>query len=58
MTDTLATRIVRVVRRLIGAPDYRAYLEHCQRAGHPALLAEREYVQEFFEEKGKGVSCC
>ena len=51
------TRLVRVVRRIIGAPDYQAYLEHCRAAGH-APLGEREYVAQFFESKGKGVHCC
>ena len=52
------TRIARVVRRIIGAPDYAAYLEHCRAAGHGPRLGEREYVAEFFESKGKGVRCC
>ena len=51
-------RIARVVRRMIGAPDYEAYLDHCRTAGHPPTLGEREYVAEFFEAKGKGVRCC
>jgi len=51
------TRLARVLRRIIGAPDYRAYLEHCRAAGH-APLGEREYVAQFFESKGKGVHCC
>lgn len=54
----LATRIARVVRRIVGAPDYAAYLEHCRAAGHAPKLSEREYVAEFFEAKGKGVRCC
>ena len=54
----LATRIARVWRRIIGAPDYGAYLDHCRAAGHPPRLSEREYVTQFFEAKGKGVHCC
>ncbi len=54
----LPTRIARVVRRIIGAPDYGAYLEHCRAAGHAPTLGEREYVALFFEWKGKGVRCC
>lgn len=45
-------------RRLFGMPDYEAYLEHCRTAGHPPRLTEREYVDQFFESKGKGVRCC
>jgi len=52
------TGLARVLRRIIGAPDYEAYLEHCRAAGHAPRLDEREYVAEFFESKGKGVRCC
>ena len=51
-------RLARVLRRIVGAPDYAAYLEHCRLAGHAPKLSEREYVAEFFEAKGKGVRCC
>jgi len=54
----LAARIARIMRRIIGAPDYGAYLEHCRVAGHEPRLSEQEYVAEFFEAKGKGVRCC
>lgn len=54
----IPARIARVVRRIVGAPDYEAYLEHCRAAGHAPRLSEREYVAEFFEAKGKGVRCC
>ncbi|HMA40868.1 MAG TPA: CstA-like transporter-associated (seleno)protein [Gemmatimonadales bacterium] len=54
----LPTRIARVVRRIIGAPDYGAYLEHCRLAGHPPHLDERAYLSEFFASKGRGVRCC
>lgn len=46
------------VRRILGAPDYEAYLEHCASTGHEARLSEREYVAQFFESKGNGVRCC
>jgi uncharacterized short protein YbdD (DUF466 family) len=52
------SRLLRALRRLIGAPDYEAYLEHCRTAGHPPRLSEREYVKEFFENKGKAPRCC
>ena len=48
----------RLLRQVIGAPDYEAYLEHCREAGHPPRLTEREFVDEFFASKGKGVRCC
>jgi uncharacterized short protein YbdD (DUF466 family) len=54
----LSARIARVVRRIVGAPDYAAYLEHCRVAGHEPRLSEEQYVAEFFEAKGKGVRCC
>ena len=49
---------LRVLRRILGAPDYQAYLEHCRAAGHERALSEREYVAQFFEAKGRGVRCC
>jgi uncharacterized short protein YbdD (DUF466 family) len=52
------SRIATVLRRIIGAPDYAAYLTHCRSAGHAVDLTEREYVQEFYEAKGKTVRCC
>ena len=51
-------RWMRVLRRILDAPDYQAYLEHCRAAGHERALSEREYVAQFFEAKGKGVRCC
>lgn len=56
--ESMARRIQRAFRRIIGAPDYPAYLEHCRAAGHPPRLTEREYVERFFESKGTGVRCC
>jgi len=52
------SRLMRIVRQVIGAPDYGAYIEHCRRAGHPVHLTEREYVGEFFERKGRTPRCC
>ena len=54
----LPSRIARVVRRIVGAPDYDVYLEHCRQAGHPPRFTEREFVALHFESKGKGVRCC
>jgi len=47
-----------VLRQIIGAPDYGAYLEHCRRAGHAPRLTEPEYLTEFYEAKGKRLRCC
>lgn len=47
-----------VFRRLLGAPDYEAYLEHCRRAGHAPRLTEREFVAQAFEAKAHGPRCC
>jgi uncharacterized short protein YbdD (DUF466 family) len=55
---SLPQRLVRIVRSIIGAPDYHAYLEHCRQAGHPPQLCEREYVDQYFTSKGKVVRCC
>lgn len=54
----LLRRMTRIVRRVIGAPDYEAYLEHCRTAGHPPRLSERAYLKEFFASKGSGTRCC
>lgn len=51
-------RLARVIRQILGAPDYQAYLDHCRDAGHPPLLDQREYVNDFFERKGRTVRCC
>ena len=56
--ETWLRRVASVARRMLGAPDYQAYLEHCRAAGHAPALGEREYVAQFFEAKGKGVRCC
>jgi uncharacterized short protein YbdD (DUF466 family) len=50
--------LTRVLRQIVGAPDYSAYLEHCRHAGHPPQLSEREYVSEFFERQGRTARCC
>ena len=50
--------LLRILKQIVGAPDYEAYLEHCRDAGHAAFLTEREYVSEFFERKGQTIRCC
>ncbi len=51
-------RWLRVLRRVVGAPDYEAYLAHCRDAGHPPTLSEREFAREFFDRKGQNPRCC
>jgi uncharacterized short protein YbdD (DUF466 family) len=51
-------RALRVLRQIVGAPDYAAYLEHCRRAGHGPQLTEREFLTEFFQAKGSRARCC
>ena len=51
------SHLARVIRQIVGAPDYGAYLEHCRRVGH-LPLTEREYLGEFFERKGRVARCC
>jgi uncharacterized short protein YbdD (DUF466 family) len=43
---------------VLGFPDYARYLEHCQRAGHPPRLSEREFLDEFFAARGRAPRCC
>jgi len=52
------SQVARTVRRIVGAPDYAAYVEHCTRAGHAPPVSEKEYVREFFENRRAGVRCC
>ena len=57
-----ATQLRQGLLRVIGAPDYKAYLIH-QAARHPgtAPMAEREYVNMFIERRFNGRSagrCC
>ena len=56
--ETWLSRVTGITRRILGAPDYQAYLEHCRAAGHPPRLTEREYVKEFFDSKGTVGRCC
>ena len=51
-------RFLWALRRIVGAPDYQAYLDHCRRAGHPPRLDEKAYLREFFDAKGKRTRCC
>jgi uncharacterized short protein YbdD (DUF466 family) len=57
-----ATRLRQGWLRVIGAPDYKAYLIH-HTARHPGTppMAEREYVNMFIERRFDGRSagrCC
>ncbi|MBR0831260.1 YbdD/YjiX family protein [Bradyrhizobium manausense] len=57
-----ATQVRQGWLRVIGAPDYKAYLIH-HAARHPgtAPMAEREYVNVFIERRFDGRSagrCC
>ncbi len=57
-----ATQLRQGWLRVIGAPDYKAYLNH-HAARHPgtAPMAEREYVNMFIERRFDGRSagrCC
>ncbi len=64
-TDVARTRLwrvlaaaPRVLRRILGAPDYAAYLDHCRRAGHPPRLSERQFVDATFAARGRAPRCC
>ena len=50
--------LARALRRMIGAPDYDAYLEHCRRAGHAPQLTREQFVAVFFAAKGERPRCC
>jgi len=59
----LFERAARVVREVVGAPDYERYLEH-HAAHHPgcAPLTPREYYAEFVTRRfgggGATPTCC
>jgi len=51
---------VRIVRRVMGMPDYQAHLEHLRRC-HPdrPLPSEREFFDEFVRTRyGDGPTRC
>jgi uncharacterized short protein YbdD (DUF466 family) len=51
---------VRIVRRVMGMPDYQAHLEHLRRC-HPSrpLPTEREFFDEFVRTRyGDGPTRC
>jgi uncharacterized short protein YbdD (DUF466 family) len=56
-----ARQLVRVIRRILGMPDYQAYLAHL-RAAHPGcpIPTEREYFEEFVRARYSGgpTRCC
>jgi uncharacterized short protein YbdD (DUF466 family) len=53
--------VLRTVRRIIGAPDYAAYLRHMA-AHHPegAVLSERAFVAQRLDDRYSrpGSRCC
>lgn len=56
-----SARLGALVRRIIGAPDYQAYLAH-MRAEHPACqpLTEREFLKDRLTARYErpGAKCC
>ena len=56
-----ARRVLRVVRTVIGAPDYERYVEH-MRAHHPdcALATRDEFMRQRLESRYSrpGSRCC
>lgn len=52
-------RILQIVRRLMGMPDYAGYLRHL-RSCHPErpVPSEREFFREWLEARYNGVSRC
>ena len=58
---TLLERVNAIIRRIIGAPDYSAYLRHATEC-HPEMapLTEDEFLEERLEAKYSrpGQRCC
>jgi uncharacterized short protein YbdD (DUF466 family) len=56
----IVVRVVELLRRIAGMPDYRAYVEHVRRC-HPerALPTEREYFEQYLAARyGDGPTRC
>ena len=57
----VAQRVARVIRRIIGVPDYEAYVAHV-RACHPGQepLGEREFLRDRLSARYSqpGNRCC
>ena len=55
------SRVVRALHRVLGAPDYDAYLAHHRRA-HPGTepLAYDAFVRRRYEDRARGAGsrCC
>ena len=59
LADALSS-FARVVRRVVGAPDYEGYLAHV-RAAHPGAvpLTREQFAREALSRRyGKGASRC
>ena len=57
---SIVGRIMGVIRRIAGMPDYAAHLEHLRRC-HPgrAVPTEKEFFEEYLRSRyGSGVSRC
>lgn len=54
-------QLVRIVRRILGMPDYQAYVAHL-RTTHPEcpVPSERQYFEEFVRARYSGgpTRCC
>ncbi len=61
MTDSLLGRLAALLRRIIGAPDYAAYVAHV-RAQHPGRepMSEAEFEAERLRARYErpGSRCC
>lgn len=59
--DSLLSRVARVLRRIIGAPDYERYVLHV-RAAHPGEepMSEAQFAKMQLESKYSrpGTRCC
>lgn len=54
------TEMGRIIRRIIGAPDYELYVAHLSRA-HPGIapMSESDFVRGQMEGRGRpGARCC
>lgn len=59
--SNMVNRLLDVIRRITGMPDYTAYVAHC-RAAHPdrPVPSEREFFEDYLRRRYDGgpTRCC
>jgi uncharacterized short protein YbdD (DUF466 family) len=58
--ETRLNRLVQIVRRVLGMPDYQEYLRHLERRqASGSVPSEREFFESYLRSRyGRGPSRC